>query len=371
VSETDRFCDSHRSPAAKAAIDVGDPCPQSMSHNHRCHWVVRPPVALDGYGEACVSRTCGCIGAASTPAVVRDFAGRGQASERVGRPPSVVRCRVDNQRPDGGRRPRRSPCQLAGRPGGAAGPGRGPGGAAPTRQGVRAGLLADLPGKDCWRIAEHAGQASPGRDAAPAGPGGVDADGSATTSATTSSSTSAAQQRCWSSTRPGDPKKGHHHGRRQAPGRRHRRPRRRRPGRGLPRRRRQQRPRRHRPGAVPAPVRVDDPGRCRAAGVPDQVGSPPSQPSPPDGHARAWRRVPAAWVTGDEADGADPRGLRAELEARGSARCWRSPVATPFPRRRHHRADALLGRVPARACQQASRGKGAKATAATAGRCSA
>ena len=28
-------------------------------------------------------------------------------------------------------------------------------------QGVRAGLLADLPRKNCWTIAEHAGEASP------------------------------------------------------------------------------------------------------------------------------------------------------------------------------------------------------------------
>jgi hypothetical protein len=34
------------------------------------------------------------------------------------------------------------------------------------------GLLADLPRKNCWTIAEHAGNPTP-MDAAPAGPGGV------------------------------------------------------------------------------------------------------------------------------------------------------------------------------------------------------
>jgi hypothetical protein len=39
------------------------------------------------------------------------------------------------------------------------------------------GLLADLPRKNCWTIAEHAGQVSPDGTGAPAGPGGVDEDG--------------------------------------------------------------------------------------------------------------------------------------------------------------------------------------------------
>ena len=39
------------------------------------------------------------------------------------------------------------------------------------------GLLADLPRKDCWTIAEHAGQATPDGTGAPAGRGGLDHDG--------------------------------------------------------------------------------------------------------------------------------------------------------------------------------------------------
>src|SRR5215217_498628 len=70
--------------------------------------------------------------------------------------------------------------------------------------------------------------------------------------------------------------------------------------------------------------------------------------------------VPAAWVTGDEVDGANP-GLRAELEARGVgyvlvvARDHRVVAGGDT-----YRADELAARVPARAWQQISCGKGAK-----------
>ena len=70
--------------------------------------------------------------------------------------------------------------------------------------------------------------------------------------------------------------------------------------------------------------------------------------------------VPAAWVTGDEVYGADP-GLRATLEARGVG--YVLAVACDHPVRAggaSHRADALLTRIPARAWQQVSCGKGAK-----------
>jgi SRSO17 transposase len=62
---------------------------------------------------------------------------------------------------------------------------------------------------------------------------------------------------------------------------------------------------------------IDDPQRCRAAGVPEQVGF---ATKPELAKAMVCRaldaHVPAAWVTGDEVYGANP-GLRAELEARG------------------------------------------------------
>ena len=104
-----------------------------------------------------------------------------------------------------------------------------------------------------------------------------------------------------------------------------------------------------------------DPARLRAAGVPDQVGFA----TKPELATALVRRaldagVPAAWVTGDEVYGAD-LGLRATLEARGVG--YVLAVACDHPVRAggaSHRADALLTRIPARAWQQISCGKGAK-----------
>jgi SRSO17 transposase len=60
-----------------------------------------------------------------------------------------------------------------------------------------------------------------------------------------------------------------------------------------------------------------DPERLRAAGVPAQVGFATKPKLATAMLTRALDAgVPAAWVTGDEVDGADPR-LRACLEARG------------------------------------------------------
>jgi SRSO17 transposase len=100
-----------------------------------------------------------------------------------------------------------------------------------------------------------------------------------------------------------------------------------------------------------------DPERLRAAGVPAQVGFA----TKPALATRMLVRgldagVPAAWVTGDEVYGADPQ-LRAELEGRGigyvlAVACDHPVVAGGAP----HRADALLRRVPARAWQCVSAG---------------
>ncbi len=106
---------------------------------------------------------------------------------------------------------------------------------------------------------------------------------------------------------------------------------------------------------------LSDPDRCRAAGVPDQVGFA----TKPALAARMLTRaldagVPASWVAGDEVYGADPT-LRAELEARGIG--YVLAVACHHPVRvggRTQHADALLKRVPARAWQCVSAGKGAK-----------
>jgi SRSO17 transposase len=104
-----------------------------------------------------------------------------------------------------------------------------------------------------------------------------------------------------------------------------------------------------------------DPDRCQAASVPDEVGF---ATKPELATAMIMRaldaRVPAAWVTADEVYGACPA-LRAELEARGVgyvlavARNHPVPVAGAI-----HRADALFRQVPARAWQCISAGKGAK-----------
>jgi len=106
---------------------------------------------------------------------------------------------------------------------------------------------------------------------------------------------------------------------------------------------------------------TDDPDRCRAAGIPDQVGFATKPALATQMLARTLdAHVPAAWVTGDEVYGADP-GLRAELEARGVG--YVLAVACDHPVRcggATRRADALLTRIPARAWQQVSCGKGAK-----------
>jgi SRSO17 transposase len=104
-----------------------------------------------------------------------------------------------------------------------------------------------------------------------------------------------------------------------------------------------------------------DPERLEAAGVPDQVGFATKPALATRMITRALDAgVPAAWVTGDEVYGANP-GLRAALEARGVGYV----LAVACDHRvgfggNTHRADALLAHVPARAWQQVSCGKGAK-----------
>jgi hypothetical protein len=72
----------------------------------------------------------------------------------------IRRC-VDNQRSDGGRWPQPRPCSVAGVAGSESGAGSaGWSHAGHTRAFVR-GLLADLPRKNNWTLAEHAGDPSP------------------------------------------------------------------------------------------------------------------------------------------------------------------------------------------------------------------
>ncbi|MFL5880546.1 MAG: IS701 family transposase [Actinomycetota bacterium] len=106
---------------------------------------------------------------------------------------------------------------------------------------------------------------------------------------------------------------------------------------------------------------TDDPERLQAAGVPSEIGF---ATKPALAQAMICRAldvgIPAGWVAGDEVYGANP-GLRAELEARQIG--YVLAVACDHRVRvggTTQRADALLRRVPARAWQQVSCGKGAK-----------
>jgi SRSO17 transposase len=106
---------------------------------------------------------------------------------------------------------------------------------------------------------------------------------------------------------------------------------------------------------------TDDPQRLQAVGVPDQVGFATKPALATAMICRALDAgVPAGWVAGDEVYGANPR-LRAELEARqiGYVLAVGCDHRVGFGGTTQ-RADALLTKVPARAWQQVSCGKGAK-----------
>jgi SRSO17 transposase len=106
---------------------------------------------------------------------------------------------------------------------------------------------------------------------------------------------------------------------------------------------------------------IADPDRCRAAGIPQEVGFATKPALAKAMLCRALDAgVPAAWVTGDEVYGADPD-LRSELETRGVG--YVLAVACDHRVRAggdSYRADALLRRVPVRAWQCVSAGRGAK-----------
>jgi len=117
---------------------------------------------------------------------------------------------------------------------------------------------------------------------------------------------------------------------------------------------------------------TDDAERCRAAGVPDQVGFVTKPALATQMICRALDAgVPAAWVAGDEVYGANPK-LRAELERRGIgyvlAVACDHPVGFGGATRP---ADALIA-MSQRGHGSACRPAGApRATATTTGRSSA
>ena len=239
-----------------------------------------------------------------------------------------------------------------------AGPDRGPvrpGGAAPAGRALVLGLLADLPRKNCWTIAEHAGDASPDGMQHLLARAVWDPDGVRDDVRDYVVEHLGDPEAVLVVDETGDLKKGTSTVgvQRQYTG-------------TAGRIENAQvavylvyasgRARVDRPGAVSAPSLDRRPRPLPAAGVPDagrlrdQAGAGHG-----DDHPRAGRRRPAAWVAGDEVYGDDP-GLRAELEARGIgyvlavARDHRVLAGGDS-----YRADSLLRRVPARAWQRLSR----------------
>jgi len=106
---------------------------------------------------------------------------------------------------------------------------------------------------------------------------------------------------------------------------------------------------------------VNDPLRCAAAGIPQEVtfATKPALATTMVGRALD-AGVPARWVAADEVYGADP-GLRAELEARQvgyvlAIGCDRRVLTAAGPMR----ADILAASLPQAAWQRLSAGPGAK-----------
>jgi SRSO17 transposase len=106
---------------------------------------------------------------------------------------------------------------------------------------------------------------------------------------------------------------------------------------------------------------TSDPDRCAAAGIPDNVEFATKPALAAAMLARALDAgVPAGWVAADEVYGADPH-LRADLEARQigyvlAISCDRRVPTAAGPLR----ADALAAGLPRRAWQRLSAGPGAK-----------
>jgi hypothetical protein len=184
--------------------------------------------------------------------------------------------------------------------------------------------------------------------------------GSAMTCAPTWSSTLAIPRRCWSSTRPGTLRRALRRWG-AAPGHRHRRPHRERPDRRLPALRHRCRARHDRPGAVCVPRLDQGSGTLGDRGCP-RPGRVRHQAGPGHGHARAGVGRRGAGRLGNRR-----RGLRHRPQAAGRAGaprhrlCVGGGLRPPSPGCGDtYRADALLRRVPTRAWQWVSAGRGAK-----------
>jgi len=106
---------------------------------------------------------------------------------------------------------------------------------------------------------------------------------------------------------------------------------------------------------------ADDPGRCRAAGVPDETKFATKPALARKMITRALDAgTPARWAAGDEVYGADP-GLRRDLESRRTgyvlAVARSHQIRVPCGPRR---ADTLARSLPRRAWQRVSAGQGSK-----------
>jgi SRSO17 transposase len=106
---------------------------------------------------------------------------------------------------------------------------------------------------------------------------------------------------------------------------------------------------------------IADPGRCQAAGIPDETAFATKPALARRMLTRALDAgVPAAWAAGDEVYGTDPR-LRADLEERGIGYVLAVACSHRFTTGlRTGRADQLARRLPRAAWQRYSAGPGAK-----------
>jgi SRSO17 transposase len=106
---------------------------------------------------------------------------------------------------------------------------------------------------------------------------------------------------------------------------------------------------------------IADPGRCRAAGIPEGTAFATKPALARRMLARALdARVPAGWVAGDEVYGADP-GLRSDLEKRETGYVLAVACRHTFSiGLRTFRAGELGRRLPRPAWQRYSAGAGAK-----------
>src|SRR5215211_968650 len=273
----------------------------------------------------------------------------------------------ENPTSDGGRRPPRNgrPGPLAGavRPG--AGPGRRPvrqGGASPAGQGVRARAAFRPAPQELLDHRRARRGRHPGWDAASLGPGSVGRRRRARRRARLAGRAPGRPSGGTGHRRDWGPQEGQPNRRGAASVHRHRRQGRQRPGRRLPGLRHRGRARGIDRELYLPQGWIDDPARCRAAGVPDQrrFATKPEL-------ARVMLKraldagVPAGWVTADEVYGNSPA-LRGWLEGRQLPYVLAVKATEPLspPSGPSEPAARLARRIPPAGWLRLSAGQGAK-----------